>query len=75
MSQNYAVGEFVVEAFTLINQYNESLEITNMVMGFKLYESIFNKFVTGEVSVADGLNLKKSVKHSEDDTTKYYKMH
>ena len=60
MSQNYAVGEFVVEAFTLINQYNESLEITNMVMGFKLYESIFNKFVTGEVSVADGLNLPKN---------------
>ena len=60
MSQNYAVGEFVVEAFTLINQYNESLEITNMVMGFKLYESIFNKFVTGEVSIADGLNLPKN---------------
>ena len=31
-----------------------------MVMGFKLYESIFNKFVTGEVSVADGLNLPKN---------------
>ena len=60
MSQNYAVGEFVVEAFTLINQYNESLEITNMVMGFKLYESIFNKFVTGEVSIAHGLNLPKN---------------
>tara|TARA_Y100000361_G_scaffold2056_1_gene1751 strand:- start:83 stop:1432 length:1350 start_codon:yes stop_codon:yes gene_type:complete len=29
-------------------------------MGFKLYESIFNKFVTGEVSVADGLNLPKN---------------
>ena len=31
-----------------------------MVMGFKLYESIFNKFVTGEVSIADGLNLPKN---------------
>ena len=29
-------------------------------MGFKLYESIFNKFVTGEVSVADALNLPKN---------------
>ena len=64
MSQNYAVGEFVVEAFTLINQYNESLEITNMVMGFKLYESIFNKFVSGEVSIADGLNLPKNFRLS-----------
>jgi len=60
MSENYAVGEFTIEAFTIVNQYNESLEITNMVMGFKLYESIFNKFVTGEVSLVDGLNLPKN---------------
>ena len=31
-----------------------------MVMGFKLFESIFNKFVTGEVSIYDGLNLPKN---------------
>ena len=45
MSANYAAGEFKIEAFTLVNQYNESLDLTNMVMGFKLFESIFNKFV------------------------------
>ena len=60
MSANYAAGEFKIEAFTLVNQYNESLDLTNMVMGFKLFESIFNKFVTGEVSVYDGLNLPKN---------------
>ena len=60
MSANYAAGEFNIEAFTLVNQYNESLDLTNMVMGFKLFESIFNKFVTGEVSVYDGLNLPKN---------------
>ena len=60
MSANYAAGEFKIEAFTLVNQYNESLDLTNMVMGFKLFESIFNKFVTGEVSIYDGLNLPKN---------------
>ena len=60
MSANYAAGEFKIDAFTLVNQYDESVDITNMVMGFKLFESIFNKFVTGEVSVADALNLPKN---------------
>jgi len=60
MSDNHVVGEFTVGAFTLVNQYQESLEITDMVAGFKLYESIFEYFVTGEVSVVDGLNLPKN---------------
>ena len=60
MSANYVAGEFTIDSFTLVNQYNESLDLTNMVMGFKLYESIFNKFVTGEVSIYDGLNLPKN---------------
>ena len=60
MSESYAAGEFQIDSFTLINQYNESLDLTDMVMGFKLYESIFNKFVTGEVSIFDGLNLPKN---------------
>ena len=60
MSANYAAGEFKITAFTLVNQYDESLDLTNMVMGFKLFESIFNKFVTGEVSIYDGLNLPKN---------------
>ena len=54
------IGEFKITAFTLVNQYDESLDLTNMVMGFKLFESIFNKFVTGEVSIYDGLNLPKN---------------
>ena len=53
MSGNYAAGEFFVESFTLVNQYNESVDLTNMVSNFQLYESIFNKLVTDDVSVLD----------------------
>ncbi len=60
MSANYEIGGFKIVSFTLVNQYNESIDISSMVMGFKLYESIFNKFVTGEISLADGLNLPKN---------------
>ena len=60
MSANYAIGEFTLEAFTIVNQYQESLDISKLVTNFKLYESIFSKFLTGEVHVADGLNLPKN---------------
>ena len=60
MSGNFAAGEFFVESLTLVNQYNESVDLTNMVSNFQLYESIFNKFVTGDVSILDGINLLKN---------------
>ena len=57
---NFLAGEFKIHSFTLINQYNESVDIQSLVTNFKIYESIFNKFLTGEVSVVDGLNLPKN---------------
>ena len=57
---NFLAGEFKIQSFTLINQYNESVDIQSLVTNFKIYESIFNKFLTGEVSVVDGLNLPKN---------------
>ena len=60
MSGNYAAGEFFIDSFTLVNQYNESIDLQQMVSNFQLYESIYNKFVTGEVHVMDGLNVLKN---------------
>jgi len=60
MSANYVAGEFKIESFTLINQYQESLDIQGLVSNFKIYESIFSKFLTGEVSLVDALNLPKN---------------
>ena len=60
MSANYVAGEFKIESFTLINQYQESLDIQSLVSNFKIYESIFSKFLTGEISLVDGLNLPKN---------------
>ena len=60
MSGNYAAGEFFFDSFTLVNQYNESIDLQQMCSNFQLFESIYNKFVTGEVHIFDGLNVLKN---------------
>ncbi len=60
MSGNYVAGEFFIDSFTLINQYQESLDISSLCSNFTLYESIYNKFLTGEVHIIDGLNLPRN---------------
>ena len=60
MSGNYVAGEFFIDSFTLINQYQESLDISQLCSNFTIYESIYNKFLTGEVHIIDGLNLPKN---------------
>lgn len=50
-------GEFSVESFTLIDQHGESLNLEGVVKSFRLFESIYDSFCTGEVGIVDGLNL------------------
>ena len=58
MSQgNYKAGEFSVESLAIVNQEDESVDITDLAIGVKLFESIYNKFTTGHVNVLDGLNI------------------
>ena len=58
MSQgNYKAGEFSVESLAIVNQEDESVDITKHAIGVKLFESIYNKFTTGHVNVLDGLNI------------------
>lgn len=54
---NFKAGEFSIESLAIVNQDNESVDITDLTMGVTLFESIYNKFITGNVNVLDGLNL------------------
>lgn len=62
-SSNFNPGEFTIDSIALVNQDGESVEISKLVVGFKLYESIYKKFCTAELALLDGLDL-----------LKYYKM-
>ena len=53
-------GEFFLESLALINQFGETLDISQIVGEFTMSESIHRKFVSGVVGIVDGLNLLKN---------------
>ena len=60
--KNRQGGVFTIDAINLVNQEGESVDIQNTVLSFRLYESIYNKFVTGDINIIDGLDLIKNFK-------------
>ena len=60
--RNFNPGEFVIEAMTLVTPEGDSIAIENIVANFRLFESIYNKFVSAEISIIDGINLLKNYK-------------
>ena len=54
---NFKAGEFSIESLAIVNQEDESVDISSLAIGIKLFESIYNKFTTGHVNVLDGLNI------------------
>lgn len=62
-SANYKQGEFTVDSISIVNQDGESADISKLVVGFNMFESIYKKFCTAELAILDGL-----------DILKYYKM-
>ena len=54
---NLKAGEFSVEALAIVNQEGDSIDVTDLTLGVELFESIYNKFCTGNITLLDGLNL------------------
>ena len=59
-TENRKSGEFFINSITLSNQFKESVEITKLITGFRLFESIYKKYTTAEIHFIDGLNLIKN---------------
>lgn len=57
---NFKAGEFVVESFTLVNQYGDSVDLRGLVLNFRLYENIYQNFLTGDITILDGLDIIKN---------------
>ena len=58
--ENRKAGEFFITSISLTNQHKESVEISKLITGFRMYESIFKKYCTAELHFIDGLNLIKN---------------
>ena len=65
--KNMQGGVFTIDAINLVNQEGESVDIQNLVLSFRLYESIYNKFCTGDINIIDGLDLLKNFKMTGEE--------
>ncbi len=52
-------NDFTLNAIHLVNQDGKSVDIGSLVSGFRLYESIYTKFVTADLAILDAVNLLK----------------
>jgi len=52
-------NDFTLNAIHLVNQEGISIDIAELVQGFRLYESIYTKFVTADISLIDSVNILK----------------
>ena len=69
---NYQAGELKIESMTIVNQYGESVDVSKIAIGCRLYESIYSKFITGDVSILDGLNLLKNYRFTGQETMRIF---
>ena len=68
--ENYIQGGFELEALILTNQFGESLDLMELSDGFRMYESIYEKFLTADVSLKDGLSLPKNMRLSGQENVR-----
>ena len=69
---NYQAGELKIESMTIVNQYGESVDVSKIAIGCRLYESIYSKFITADVSILDGLNLLKNYRFTGQETMRIF---
>ena len=59
---NFQQGELVVDAVTIVNLEKESIDILASTSNITLYEAIDKPFLSGRISVVDGLDILKNFK-------------
>ncbi len=59
---NFQQGELVVDAVTIVNLEKESIDILASTSNITLYEAIDKPFLSGRITVVDGLELIKNYK-------------
>tara|TARA_B110000444_G_scaffold243767_1_gene262567 strand:- start:2018 stop:3511 length:1494 start_codon:yes stop_codon:yes gene_type:complete len=57
MSNNYQQGELVVDSISIVNPEKESVDILNLTTNITIFEAINTPFISGRISVIDGLEI------------------
>ena len=53
-------GECMIENITLVNQFQEAIDLTFLTSSVRLFEGIDRMYVSGRLSIVDSLNLAKN---------------
>ena len=59
---NLQQGELVVDALTIVNPEGDTIDISGITTSIKIFESIDKPFLSGRLSIVDGLDLIKNFK-------------
>ena len=62
MTVNVQQGELVVDALTIVNPEKQSVDITALVSNITIFEAIDKPFLSGRLTIIDGLELPKNYK-------------
>ena len=62
MSNNFQQGELVVDSVSIVNPEKESVDILGLTSNITIYESIDKPFLSGRITVVDGLDIIKNYK-------------
>lgn len=57
MSENFIPGEVVIDSITLVNQEGDVIDLKSICGQIDIFESINEGFLTGRLSIADGLGI------------------
>ena len=69
---NYQPGEILIESMSIANQYGETVDVRTIALNVRLYESVYSKFITGDVTILDGLNLLKNFRFTGQETMRIF---
>ena len=62
---------FTIKAIHIVNQEGMSNNISGIVSGFKLFESIERKFLTGYITILDGVNIQKYFRYTGQEFIRF----
>ena len=59
---NFKAGEVALDSVTLVNQEGEVIDLTNLAVSIDIFEGIDNPFLSGRISILDGMGIFRKYK-------------
>ena len=68
MTVNVQQGELVVDSLSIVNSEKESVDVLGLCNNITIFEGIDKHFLSGRITIVDGLNILKNYKLSGQES-------